>query len=130
MSAAAAVAARLTALLDSDPAVMRVVHGVYDRPVPRATPPLIEIGAVTASDWGTKDRAGCELRIAVRHVAPGPGDRVVAERIAAAVAGLRGVAGPWEVVAARILRSRSGFDRQGQWEQSFEVRARCLMLTF
>jgi Protein of unknown function (DUF3168) len=127
MSAGAAVVARLMAALEGDPALLRVVHGVFDQPTARASVPFIEIGAVTASDWGTKDRAGSELRIMVRHVAVRRDGTVVAERIAAAVAGLRGRAEGWEIVAARVLRTRGAHDRQGRWEQDFELRVRCLV---
>lgn len=127
MSAGGAVAARLAAMLEADAELLRKVNGVYDQPTPRASPPLIEIGAVVTSDWGTKDRAGRELRIEVRHIAMVRDDGVVAERIMAVVPMLRGIAGDWEIVAARLMRTRGSHDRQGRWEQSFEVRVRCLV---
>lgn len=126
MSAERVVVARLLAALIEDAALVRAVHGVYDRRAPRASAPYIEIGEVTASDWGTKDRAGCELRIAIRHIAAARDDAVVAARIGAVVAELRGADDGCEIVSARIVRARSGYDRQDRWEQLFEIRVRCL----
>jgi hypothetical protein len=127
MSAAASVTAQMLALLSEDAVLARVLHGVYHRPTARAALPHLIIGRISSADWGTKDRAGCELRIELRHAAAaGPDDGLVAERIAALVPAMRGVTGEWEIVSARLIRSRSGHDRQGGWSQIFEVRCRCL----
>jgi hypothetical protein len=127
MSAEAAAVAHMLALLSEDAALARVLHGVYGRPTARAAMPHLMLGAIVSADWGTKDRAGCELRIELRHASTsGPDEGIVAERIAALVPAMRGVAGGWEIVSARLIRSRSGHDRQGGWSQSFEIRCRCL----
>ena len=128
MSAEAAVAARLAALLRGDAALMGRVHAVFEGPVARATLPFVAIGAVGVSDWGTKDRAGAEVLVRVVWTAPdGPGDGLVGARVAAVVAGLRGVSGDWELVSARLVRSRGEHDKAGRWVQAFEVRVRALV---
>ena len=129
MSAEAAVAARLASLLRSDAALMARVNAVHEGPVARATLPFLAIGALSVSDWGTKDRAGAEVLARVVWTAPdGPGDGLVGARVAAVVAGLRGVQNGWELVSARLVRSRGEHDKAGRWVQGFEVRVRCLVV--
>lgn len=129
MSAEAAVAARLAARLRADAALMGRVHAVHEGPAARATLPFVAIGPLGVSDWGTKDRDGAEVLARVTWTAPdGPGDGLVGARIAAAVAGMRGVQDGWELVSARLLRSRGEHDKTGRWVQAFEVRVRCLLL--
>lgn len=72
----------------------------------------------------------------MRHGAAEAGDGAVAARIAAVVAALRGAEQDWpeqdwpeqnwDIVSARVMRSRSGTDRQGKWAQEFDLRVRCL----
>jgi len=129
MSAEAAVATRLAVLLRGDAALMGRVNAVFDGPVARATLPYLAIGTLGVSDWGTKDRAGAEVLVRVNWTAPDrPGDGIVGTRVAAVVMGLRGVAGGWEMVSARLIRSRGEHDKQGRWVQGFDVRVRCLVV--
>lgn len=129
MSAEAAVAARLAALLRGDAALMGRINAVFEGPVARATPPFVTITSLATSDWGTKDRAGAEVLVRLNWIAPeGPGDGLVATRVGAAVAAARGVAGGWELVSARLVRSRGAHDKQGRWAQEFELRVRALVV--
>lgn len=134
VSAEAAVAGRLADLLRGDAALMGRVNAVFEGPVARATIPFVAIGALGVSDWGTKDRVGAEVLVRVTWIAPGqqddggPGDGLVAARIAAVVTGLRGVSADWELVAARLVRSRGEHDKAGRWVQGFDVRVRCLVV--
>ena len=52
---------------------------------------------------------------------------VAAGRIDAAVAALRGAAGGWSIVSARVMRTRFGFGRDGGWRHEIVVRCRCLV---
>lgn len=123
----AAVTARLLAQLGADRALLRAVHGLYAAPVPRMTPPFIEIAVIAASDWGTKDRMGCEALVTLRHSGlAGDDGSIAAARLRALVPGLRGDADGWSLVSARLIRARRAFDRQGRVEQSFDVRVRML----
>lgn len=126
MSAAAVAKARIAELFGDDRSLRAVVHSIETTPQPRASLPRIEIGAVAETDWGTKDRAGSELIVTLRHFAAVADNGQVAARVRALVPMLRGAAGGWEVVSARLNRARSEFDRQGRWEQRFELRLRCL----
>lgn len=128
MNAEAAAVAHIVDMLGGDPLLRRLVHGIYDREVPRMSPPYVVIREVVAADWGTKDRAGSELRVELRHVAAsGPDGGLVAARISEVMPLLRSKAAGWEIASARLLRTRSSYDRQGQWSQSFDIRLRCLV---
>lgn len=129
------MAARLAALLRGDADLMGRVNAVFEGPAARATLPFVSIGALGVSDWGTKDRAGAEVLVRVVWTAPGqqdnggPADGLVGARVAAVVAALRGVSGGWELVAARLVRSRGEHDKAGRWVQGFEIRVRCLVVS-
>lgn len=123
-----AVRARALALLSQDDALMACVHDVFDGQPPRASAPYVAVGAAEGSDWGTKDRPGREVRLTLTLVGVGsaPDDRAAA-RVEAAVDALRGAAGGWSVVGARIVRTRFAFARDGGWRHETVVRCRCLM---
>lgn len=127
MSAEAAVKTRLATLLRGDAELMGRVNAVFEGPAARMTMPYLVLGAVAVNDWGTKDRAGAEAIVRVSWTAPdGPGDGLEAARVASVVQGLRGVSGAWELVSARLVRSRGEHDKAGHWVQGFDVRVRCL----
>lgn len=128
MSAAEqAVRARALTLLAADTALAGLVHGVFDGTPPRVSAPYVSVGAAEGVDWGTKDRAGREVRLTLALVGVGGAvDDVAAARIDAVVAGLRGAAGDWSVVSARVMRARFGFLREGGWRHEVVVRCRCL----
>ena len=127
MSAEGAVRARALELLANDAALAAVVHGIFDGTPPRANTPYVTVGAAEGSDWGTKDRAGREVRLTLTLVGVGSAaDDRAAARIEAVVAKLRGAAGSWSVVAARTIKTRFGFARDGGWRHEIIVRCRCL----
>lgn len=128
MSAAEqAVRARALEALAGDAELAGLVHGVFDGPTPRASAPYVAVGAAEGSDWGTKDRTGREVRLAVLLVGAGPvPDDRAAARIDAIAQGLRGAAGAWTIVAARVLRTRFTFVREGGWRHETVLRCRCL----
>ena len=129
MSAAEqAVRARALTLLAADTVLAGLVHGVFDGTPPRVSAPYVSVGAAEGVDWGTKDRAGREVRLTLALVGVGGAvDDVAAARIDAVVAGLRGAAGGWSVVSARVMRTRFGFLREGGWRHEVVVRCRCLL---
>ena len=128
MSAAEqAVRARALTLLAADTALAGLVHGVFDGTPPRVSAPYVSVGAAEGVDWGTKDRAGREVRLTLALVGVGGAvDDLAAAQIDAVVAGLRGAAGGWSVVSARVMRTRFGFLRDGGWRHEVVVRCRCL----
>lgn len=89
--------------------------------------PYVSVGAAEGADWGTKDRAGREVRLTLTLVGAGSGgDDQAAVRVAAVAAALRGPAGAWAVVGARMIRTRFTFAREGGWRHEVVVRCRCL----
>ncbi len=122
-----AVRAKALALLAGDAELAALVHGVFDGVPPRVSAPYVSVAGAEGGDWGTKDRAGREVRLTLALVGVGGAvDDAVAGRIEAAVAGLRGVADGWSVVSARVVRTRFGFGRDGGWRHELVARCRCL----
>jgi hypothetical protein len=122
-----AVRARMLALLSRDDVLAERVHGIFDGQPPRASAPYVAIGGAEGSDWGTKDRAGREIRLTLMLAGVGAAlDDRAAARVEAAVDALRGAAGDWSVVGARIVRTRFAFVREGGWRHDVVVRCRCL----
>lgn len=126
-SAEQAVRARALGSLMDDAALAGLVHGIFDGTPPRVSAPYVMVGAAEGSDWGTKDRAGREVRLTLTLVGVGGGiDDKAAARIEAVVAALRGAADGWSVVGARTIRTRFTFAREGGWRHEIMVRCRCL----
>lgn len=126
-SAEQAVRARALGLLMDDAALAGLVHGIFDGTPPRVSAPYVTVGAAEGGDWGTKDRAGREVRLTLTLVGVGGGiDDKAAARIEAVVAALRGAADGWSVVGARTIRTRFTFAREGGWRHEIIVRCRCL----
>lgn len=122
-----AVRARMLALLSADDALAERVHGVFDGQPPRASAPYVAVGGAEGSDWGTKDQPGREVRLTLTLAGVGPAlDDRAAGRVEAAADALRGKAGAWSVVGARIIRTRFAFARDGGWRHDMVVRCRCL----
>jgi hypothetical protein len=122
-----AVRAKALALLAGDAALATLVHGVFDGMPSRVSAPYVSVGVAEGADWGTKDRAGREVRLTLALVGVGSAvDDVAAGRIDAVIAGLRGLAGGWSVVSARVVRTRFSFAREGGWRHEVVVRCRCL----
>lgn len=126
-SAEQAVRARALALLAGDGELAGLVHGIFDGIPPRVSAPYVSVGAAEGADWGTKDRAGREVRLTLALIGAGvAADDRAARRVEMAVAGLRGAAGGWAVVGAREVRTRFTFRREGGLRHEIVVRCRCL----
>ncbi|MGV3730734.1 MAG: tail completion protein gp17 [Sphingopyxis sp.] len=126
-SAEGAVRARALDLLARDDALAAIVHGVFDGTPPRASAPYVMVGAAEGRDWGTKDRAGREVRVTLVLVGVGEAVRDgAAGCIERVVTAMRGAAGAWTIVGARTIRTRFGFVREGGWRHEVIVRCRCL----
>lgn len=122
-----AVRARMLALLSADGELAGLVHGIFDGVPSRASTPYVSVGAAEGVDWGTKDRAGREVRLTLALVGVGGAvDDRAAARIEAAAAILRGNADGWRIVGARVMRTRFAFARDGGWRHEVVVRCRCL----
>ena len=127
MIAEQAVRARLVALLAADGPLAGLVHGIFDYPPRRAAMPHVAVGSAESGDWGTKDRAGREVRLTLLLAGTDPdGPGEAAARIEAMLPSLRGAADGWEVVAVRLMQSRFTRRREGGWRQQYALRCRCL----
>lgn len=128
MSAAEqAVRVKALAMLAGDDALAGLVHGIFDGTPPRASAPYVSVGAAEGVDWGTKDRAGREVRLTLALVGVGSAaDDRAAARIEAVAALLRGPAGGWSIVGARVIRTRFSLIRDGGWRHEIILRCRCL----
>ncbi|MBJ7502120.1 MAG: DUF3168 domain-containing protein [Sphingopyxis sp.] len=125
--AESALRARALELLAHDEVLAGMVHGIFDGTPSRVTAPYVAVGAAEGVDWGTKDRAGREIRLTLTLVGVGSAiDEKAAARIEAVTAAMRGPAGAWSVVGARTIRTRFTFARDGGWRHEFILRCRCL----
>ena len=127
MSAAATVRAAALARLRGDPAV--AVNRIFDGADARGTAPYAVLRDVTATDWGTKDRAGRELRLGITIRDEGETPARAEALAGAAEAALldlpRDLAG-WRIASAVPLRCAVVAEAQGRWGVLVDVRIRVL----
>lgn len=122
-----AVRAKALALLGEHAELASLAHGIFEGTPPRASAPYVVVGAADGMDWGTKDRAGREIRLTLTLVGVGSGvDDRAAACIEAAAMTPRGPAGAWTVVGVRTIRTRFAFARDGGWRHEIVLRCRCL----
>lgn len=104
--------------------------GIFDAPPPRAATPHALIGEAMLSDWGTKDMAGREARVAIAlHDAgesPARLRRLAAELEAAVAAMPRALGDGWTWVSLALLRTRIERRGEGRWVANAEWRLRLL----
>lgn len=129
MNADSEIRAALVALLQADAALAAQVNRVYDGPPAKATPPMAIVGDCIGSDWATKDKAGRELRLGLTV----EDDRETPARISAimplvdaAVQGLSGTIGIWNVGSLVMIRSRLVRSTAGRWAAVMDYRVRVL----
>lgn len=116
----AAVLARLRAQV--------AVTRVFESAAEKGTVPFLTLREWSESDWGTKDRAGRELRIGVAVRDAGEGGAraaTLAAEAQAALLSLPGVAG-WRVVTAVPMRNALLSESAGRWSALVDVRVRIM----
>lgn len=126
MAAVSAVRAGVLAALRGAPGltVTRVVEGPA-----KASAPFVQLRDVSASDWGTKDRAGRELRVGVtvRDVADLPARVEALAGVAeAALLALPRVLDGWRVASVVLTRSAVLGEGERRWAALVDVRVRVL----
>lgn len=129
MSAERVVHDALMAALAGDAALGTALNGVFAGPAVKATPPFAEVGELLSVDWGTKDRAGRELRIAVtlRDAGETPARlHDLAGLAAAAIEAMPRVLPGWAVASLVPLRTRVLRGAPGKWAAVVEYRVRVL----
>ncbi len=116
-------------VLRDDPVLKAALNGVFEGPAVRASHPYAEVAETFATDWGTKDRRGREVRLAVLlHDAGETSARLVdlAEAVEAAVLAMPRDIGGWRIASLVFVRSRIAGERPGRWLASVEFRVRVL----
>lgn len=101
--------AALIAWLAADPA-LAAVNAIEEEAPLSVTPPWLGIAASASIDWGTKDRAGREVRVALElesHTDLTAGDAGLLSAIEQRVLDLPPFQPGFELASIRFLRSRS-----------------------
>lgn len=130
MSAEAVVRAALVTALEADAVLAGALNGVFAGPPVKASPPYAEIGELLGLDWGVKERAGRELRLAVtlRDAGETPARiELLAAATGAAIAGLPRALGGWDVASVALVRTRIAGTAPGRWVATVDYRVRVLV---
>lgn len=111
-------------------APLGVLTGVFDAPPVRAALPYAVVSEAVLGDWGTKDMAGREARVAVLLHDGGERParlRLLAGEVEAAVEAMpRDLGDGWRIASLTFVRSRIVPDGAGRWIASSEYRVRML----
>ena len=127
MSAEVVVRAAVIAALDADVELMSGLNGLFDGQPVRASVPYAVVGECIASDWGTKDVDGRELRltISLHDAGETPGRLAVLLARVGGVMQLLEDAEGWRVVGVRLIRSRVVKGREKDaWQAVVDYRVR------
>lgn len=105
------------------------VNRVWDGVATSATTPYLQLRDVTATDWGTKDRAGREVRLGVT-VRDAGDDAARCHALAGEVetaieAMMRDLPG-WRVASIALVRSTMLAERDAGWAALVDYRFRML----
>ncbi|MEO0462322.1 MAG: DUF3168 domain-containing protein [Pseudomonadota bacterium] len=95
--------------LRADPALAEI-NAIEEEAPLRASPPWLGIAASASTDWGTKDRPGREIRIALEletRIDDPAADAALLAAIEARVLSLPPLTDTYELAAIRFLRARS-----------------------
>jgi hypothetical protein len=101
--------AALIAWLAADPA-LATINAIEEEAPLSVTPPWLGIAASASTDWGTKDRAGREIRVALElesYTDLTAGDAGLLSAIERRVLDLPPFQPGFELASIRFLRSRS-----------------------
>lgn len=113
--------------LRGDAALAAMLNGVWDGPPVKASAPYVVLGECIGSDWGTKDRAGREVRVAMTVQDKRENADGLAALLALVDAAARRVTVPGcEMGAVALLRSRVLRARDEGWRAVVEYRVRVL----
>lgn len=129
MNAEGDIRAGVIALLRGDAALGGQVNRVHDGTPVKASPPTLIVGECSGTDWGTKDKMGRELRLALTI----EDDLETPTRIStimpladAAVRGLTGTVAGWQIGSLVLMRSRLLRTGAGRWSALLDYRIRVL----
>lgn len=103
-----ALRAALIAWLRADPALD--LNSVTEEAPARASPPWLALAATSSTDWGCKDRAGREVRVALELQCRGDVAEAASGLVAAIEARIESLPRAqdgFDVVSAALLRART-----------------------
>ncbi len=113
--------------LRGDAALAAMLNGVWDGPPVKASAPYVVLGECIGVDWGTKDRAGREVRVAMTVQDKRENADGLAALLALVDAAVRRVTVPGcEMGAVGLVRSRVLRARDEGWRAVVEYRVRVL----
>ena len=130
MSVQVVLAEAIKAALTGYPPLAGALAGIFDAPPPRAATPHAVIGEVLLADWGTKDIAGREGRIAVSlndaGESPARLRRLAGEAEVAMAALPKDLGSGWQLASVSLVRARIERRGEGRWIATSEWRVRML----
>ncbi|TXC68186.1 DUF3168 domain-containing protein [Sphingorhabdus soli] len=125
----AALRAAIIAALNDDAALGAAINGVFEPGAAGPHAPYVEVGAMTARDWGTKDRDGREIVATLRvHDAAREGEGVsaLAALVAAAIAAMPRVGTGYAIGSLRLRQCAIARATSGEWIATMDFRVRAL----
>lgn len=130
MSAEFIARRRLLALLKDDDKLCTLAHAVFDGEPAQASPPYIAIGTANGERWGSKDRPGRQVRLALIITAQGAvGPENIAAQIIARLPKMRGHWEGWDFSSVRPLRVRLSHGKDRTWRYQQEILCNMLQPT-
>ena len=129
MTAESEIRDALIVALRADAALGNQVNRVHDGFPAKATPPVLIVGEVTGTDWGTKDRPGREVRIGLTIEDDIETPARIGGIMALADGAVQSLGSPvagWQIGSLRLVRSRLLRSNRGVWNALLDYRIRVL----
>lgn len=126
----AGVRRTIIAAIAASPALTDAINGVFEPGAAGMTAPYVLVEAMTARDWGTKDRDGREMIVNLSiHDARREGEGVagLAALVAAAVLGVARSGDGYAIGSVRLRRSDIARRKNGAWVATIDFRVRALV---
>lgn len=122
--------AAFRAALEAHAPLAEAVTAVFDAPPVRGMRPYALVEDAVLTDWGTKDMAGREARIAVTLFDTGERParlRALADAVDAAIEAMpREIGAGWRIASLAFVRGRMVREGEGRWAAVREFRVRML----
>jgi len=119
----------MIAALKGDAALAAAINGVFEPGAAGPHAPWVEVGAMVARDWGTKDRDGREIVATLRvHDGAREGESVsaLAALVTAAIAAMPRAGAGYAIGSLRLRRCSIARAKSGAWIATMDFRVRAL----